>query len=196
MLHEILFALLGHTGSIIIELPMFEQAADFVKQMNIDQSMNGSFNRGQVAIGEGNYPILRFMVNPNLNFLSRAEVDQINKIVQLGAYVKMIQTFLAKFGGISSKMALQLAYKDDGDRKNRDANGNGSDMNGSLDGVGAGDEDNEDEEALQGVYIKAFCSGVSEILQVYKEHLLAIEAEYLKDRSMTIASLQIRLALY
>ncbi len=94
-------------------------------------------------------------------------------------------------------MALQLAYKDDGDRKKSDANGNGSDMNGSIDGVGAGDEEeNEDEEALQGVYIKAFCSGVSEILQVYKEHLLAIEAEYLKDRSMTIASLQIRLALY
>ena len=69
-------------------------------------------------------------------------------------------------------------------------------MNGSLDG-GAPDEDNdEDDEVLNGVYIKAFCSGVSEILQVYKEHLLAIEAEYLKDRSLTIASLQLRLGLY
>ena len=74
----------------------------------LDTSMQGSAvndpsgNQG----GETNYPILRFMVNPNLNFLSRAEVDQINKIVQLGAYFKMIQTFLGKFGGISSKMAL------------------------------------------------------------------------------------------
>ncbi len=51
------------------------------------------------------------------------------------------------------------------------------------------DEPNEDSQALMGVYIKAFCSGVSEILMVYKEHLLAIEHEYLKDRSLTIASL-------
>jgi len=51
------------------------------------------------------------------------------------------------------------------------------------------DEPNEDNQALMGVYIKAFCSGVSEILMVYKEHLLAIEHEYLKDRSLTIASL-------
>ena len=68
-------------------------------------------------------------------------------------------------------------------------------MDGSLDG-GPPDEDAEDEEALHGVYMKAFCSGVNEILQVYKEHLLAIEAEYVKDRSLTIASLQLRLSLY
>ena len=31
MLHEILFALLGHTGSIIIELPTLEPALEFAK---------------------------------------------------------------------------------------------------------------------------------------------------------------------
>ena len=46
-----------------------------------------------------------------------------------------------------------------------------------------------DEGELAGVYIKAFCSGVNELLMVYKEHLLAIEHEYLKDRSLTISSL-------
>ena len=104
----------------------------------------------------------------------------------------MIQDFLAKFGGISSKMALQLAYKDN----LRKEEGTGQNSNQSLE-EGAPDSSNdEDEESLHGVYMKAFCSGVSEILQVYKEHLLAIEAEYLKDRSLTIASLQLRLALY
>mgnify|MGYP001364767672 CR=1 FL=1 len=156
--------------------------------------MQGSNNGNQ---GETSYAILRFMVNPNLNFLSRAEVDQINKIVQLGAYFKMIKDFLAKFGGISSKMALQLAYKDNEQKdEGGNNNANGSDMNNSL-GDGAPDEENdEDEDTLHGVYMKAFCSGVSEILQVYKEHLLSIESEYLKDRSLTIASLQLRLALY
>lgn len=95
-------------------------------------------------------------------------------------------------------MALQLAYKD-GEQKRGDGedgnNLNGSDMDRSLEGEQPL-EDEEDEEALHGVYIKAFCSGVSEILQVYKEHLLAIEAEYLKDRSLTIASLHLRLSLY
>lgn len=47
-----------------------------------------------------------------------------------------------------------------------------------------------------GVYVKAFCSGVSEIINVYKEHLLAIEHEYLKDRSLTIPMLQQKLAIY
>ena len=44
----------------------------------------------------------------------------------------------------------------------------------------------ESNEEVQGVYIKAFCQGVSEISNVYKEHLLAIEHEYLCDRSLTI----------
>lgn len=49
----------------------------------------------------------------------------------------------------------------------------------------------EDEESeLVGVYIKAFCSGVNEVLNVYKEHLLLIEHEYLKERSLTIPMLQ------
>ena len=92
MLHEILFALLGHTGSVIIELPQVEQAVEFAKQMMmLDTSMQGSITGANGAHGgENSYPTLRFMVNPNLNFLSRAEVEQINKIVQLGAYFKMI----------------------------------------------------------------------------------------------------------
>ena len=44
-------------------------------------------------------------------------------------------------------------------------------------------------EELIGVYIKAFCSGINDILTIYKEHLLAIEHEYLKDRSLTVSSL-------
>ena len=54
--------------------------------MMLDHSMmSGGNNEGArgagSAHGEGHYTVLRFMVNPNLNFLSRAEVEQINKIV-------------------------------------------------------------------------------------------------------------------
>ena len=79
MLHEILFALLGHTGSIIIELPVLEQV-EFTKNL-LSQAEHGEYHNRQI----------KFMVNPNLSFLSRAEVEQLNKIVQLGAYYKMIQ---------------------------------------------------------------------------------------------------------
>ena len=79
------------------------------------------------------------MVNPNLSFLSRAEVEQLNKIVQLGAYYKMIQQFLRKFSGISSKLALQLAYKEDNKPDDDDVESN---VNSSA---GGGPSDQGDE---------------------------------------------------
>ena len=79
------------------------------------------------------------MVNPNLSFLSRAEVEQLNKIVQLGAYYKMIQQFLRKFSGISSKLALQLAYKEDNKPDDDDVESN---VNSSA-GGGPSDQDDE-----------------------------------------------------
>lgn len=55
MLHEILLALFGHAGSIIIE------------------TENESF-----------------IVNPKLDFLSKAEIEMINRIVVLGYMYKQI----------------------------------------------------------------------------------------------------------
>jgi hypothetical protein len=52
------------------------------------------------------------------------------------------------------------------------------------------------EESTVGVYIKAFCSGISELMSVYKDHLLSLEHEFMQDRTLTIAQLQLRLALY
>jgi hypothetical protein len=83
MIHEILFALLGHTGSIIIELP--------------------------ATLDDLNSPdlhLIQFIVNPNMIFLSSAEIEQLNKIVQIGALFKQIQNFINKYGGINSRLAL------------------------------------------------------------------------------------------
>ena len=55
----------------------------------------------------------------------------------------------------------------------------------------------QDQEALlNGVYIKAFCSGVSEVLGVYKEHILLVEQEFLRDRSLTVLTMQQKFSLY
>lgn len=54
----------------------------------------------------------------------------------------------------------------------------------------------EGGEEVYGVYIKAYCQGVNDILNVYKEQLLAIEHEYLKERCLTIPQVHQKLAIY
>ena len=76
MLHELLLALFGTTGGIILE------------------SDDGD----------------SFLVNPKLTFLTPAEVELLTRIVQLGSMFKRIQKFQTKYGGIGTKLALQLAY--------------------------------------------------------------------------------------
>ena len=118
-------------------------------------------------------------MNPKLtsSFLSPAEVELINRIAYLGYLFKRIQRFQAKYGGIGTKLALQLAYSNDN---------NNDKVDESMNSDGVGSEAAEGEE-IHGVYIKAFCQGVNDILNVYKEHLLTIEHEYLRDRALTIS---------
>ena len=54
----------------------------------------------------------RFIVNPKLvgSLLSPAEVELLNRIVIIGFYSKRIQNFIERYGGISTKLALQIAY--------------------------------------------------------------------------------------
>ena len=178
MLHEILFALLGHTGSIFIEevkpvgIANIDELAD---EEDIDQS-------------------IKFIVNPSLGFLSLAEIEQLNKIVKLGALFKQIQSFLDKNSGINSKLAFQLAFSDANPINKNDIVSD-RDQNSQNDGPNSDDESNEDT-GMVGVYVKALCSSVDDLLKVYKEHLLSIEHEYLRDRSLTIQALQLRLQLY
>ena len=120
--------------------------------------------------------------------LSMAEVELINKIVALGAQYKLIKEFLDRYSGLSSSLSLHLAYGANADRlkKKKDQNGQEAEEE---------EEDNQ-EDQLHGVYIKAFCSGVNELITVYNEHILAIEREYLKDRSLTVLSLQQKFGIY
>ena len=99
----------------------------------------------------------------------------INKIASLGAQYKLIKDFLDRYSGLSSKLALNLAY-DAEIKKKKDEEDS--------------EESDSENQQLHGVYVKAFCSGVNEMLTIYKEHILAIEREYLKDRSLTVLSLQ------
>ena len=79
MLHEILLALLGLTGSIIIEAPDDNQGLNGLGQLDKSESEFRDLMR-----------VIKFVVNPDLRFLSIAERDQINKVIKLGALFKMI----------------------------------------------------------------------------------------------------------
>lgn len=85
MLHEILLALFGHTGSV------FTQST--LGLMDINNIENQPRN-------------IKFQVNATIKFLSQAEQDQLNQLVQLGAMFLQIQQFLDKYSGINSKLAL------------------------------------------------------------------------------------------
>ena len=116
----------------------------------------------------------KFIVNPAIykpnqfetsehNILTASEAELINKMASLGALYKLIKEFIDKYSGLSSSLALNLAYgakqlqKKDGKKD--------EDLVDSDDGNA--DEDGQDQQQLHGVYIKAFCSGVNEMLTVY-----------------------------
>ena len=167
MLHEILYALIGYTGDVIIL-----QNERFI--------VNPALYRPN-SMGH---------IDPHTSgVLSAAEAELINKIVSLGLHFKLIKEFVERYSGLSSSLALHLAYGAD---KGKADNHRG----GKKEEEHLSDEAENLDYQLSGVYIKAFCSGVNELITVYKEHILAIEQEFLKDRSLTVLSLIQKFGIY
>ena len=54
----------------------------------------------------------------------------------------------------------------------------------------------EDGYEDSGFYVKAFCAGLKEVLNLYKEHVLAIEHEYFVNDSLNISHLNQKLSLF
>lgn len=60
------------------------------------------------------------------NILTASEAELINKVVSLGALYKLIKEFIDKYSGLSSSLALNLAYgakdelKKKGEKKEED----------------------------------------------------------------------------
>jgi len=102
----------------------------------------------------------RFMVNKKLEgtLLSPAEVELLDRIVILGFHCKRIQGFISKYGGISTKLALQIAYSgqqpEEGEmNRSNEVMSHHEDQDDDHHGAG----DSASNEEVQGVYIKAFC---------------------------------------
>ena len=135
MLHEILFALLGKTGNIIIE----------------------SDNR--------------FEINPLISFLSSSEKELINKLIIIGFHYRKIEKFLQEtyesFCQNTSFISKKLQ------------------------------EDDQNEFIFgKSLYIKAFIFALDEVLNEYRDAVLNIEREFLKNRVFTLSLLNIHLSKY
>jgi hypothetical protein len=85
MLHEILYALLGYTGDVII------------------------FQDDKFIVNPALYSPNHFEATQH-NILTASEAELINKIASLGALYKLIKEFIDKYSGLSSSLALNLAY--------------------------------------------------------------------------------------
>lgn len=68
--------------------------------------------------------------------------------------------FLDKYSGINTKLSLQLAYSEGLNKRDEDKT---IEVNSD-----AGSVKEEEEIENVGVYLKAFCSAVNELLTVYK----------------------------
>lgn len=126
MLHEILMALLGHTGSIVM-------------------NTGGSFKLAE-----------------SMSILTNAEAELINKIVALGWHYLHLSNFVSL----------------------------------STQTLGLHEDLIEDIEPSSTVYVRAFSYGVDELLKLYREHILAIEHEYLLERALTIPHIMYRLGIF
>jgi len=103
-----------------------------------------------------------FSLSESIDFLSKAEIDLINKIAALGwDYLN-----LSKFVSLSSQP------------------------------LGIHEEFSDDSDPSSTIYVRAFSYGVDELLQLYREHILALEHEYLLERALTIPHLIHRLGIF
>lgn len=72
MFHEILVALIGHTGAVIVEAPTH------LRNLTLDQLDEEG---AEVNEFQENNKLLRFHVSPSISFLSSAEAQQISELV-------------------------------------------------------------------------------------------------------------------
>ncbi len=135
MLHEILFALLGKTGNIIIESEE------------------------------------KLEINPLISFLSVSEKDLINKLIILGFFYKNIEKFLKDTFESFCQNSSFISKKTQEESSNEFVFG-------------------------KSIYLKAFVFATDEILKDYRDAILNVEREYLKNRVFTLSLLHIHLSKY
>ena len=128
MLHELLLALLGHTGGVVLDI-------------------------------DGVYKI-----NPTLEFISAEERVVLDHMLVLGSFYSRIRELLQK----CDTEFLDRVFEQ-------------SEVHTA-----------EKQQAGESVYVRALCEVVQDVLQVYENEVLHVEAEYLKTKVCNLGHITVR----
>ena len=116
---------------------------------------------------------MTYEVDPHIPFLSPAEREAIDQVVKLGASYEVVQSF--------------VDAESDSDRDDELAFGGGGARGGG------GTVASRPLYLAEGLYCRALRAGLEEQLSGYREAVVAIEAELVKDRNRPISYLRFKL---
>lgn len=100
-----------------------------------------------------------FQVREDCYFLNKSEQELVNRILRVAGYYKYLERFATRYGAMNAGLS------------------NIVNLRGS------------EEDESPGLYLKAFCRGIKDLLEEYRSKIATIEQEYLKGRTITIPSL-------
>ena len=129
MLHELLLALLGHTGGTIIPTE------------------------------------LGLAVREDVSYLSSSEKALIQRMLKVADNYLFLQRFVSKFGSLTAGIERLVQLRKQG---------------------------GEEEEEPSGLYLKAMCKGIENILAAYRRKVIGVEQDYLQARTLTIGEVEQR----
>ncbi len=173
MLHEILLALAGHTGNVIVEVTQLKakatETADTIAESKSSSSSTLVAIPANNSVSEGTSRVVGFAVAEDLDFIPAPEKQLVSRICTLGFYYRRLQQFIDRHQHLdlvslsllpsTSHAASSFAYT---------------------------------EEAV-GLYARALCAGLEEVLDRYRQSLLRAEQEILQDPSFPLSRLQLML---
>ncbi|CAG9336227.1 unnamed protein product [Blepharisma stoltei] len=100
-----------------------------------------------------------FQVREDCYFLNKSEQELINRILRVAGHYKYLERFSTRYGAMNAGLTQIV------------------NLRGS------------DDEESPGLYLKALCRGIKDLLEEYRSKIASIEQEYLKGRTLTIPSL-------
>ncbi|XP_077989144.1 gamma-tubulin complex component 4-like [Glandiceps talaboti] len=102
----------------------------------------------------------------DLPFIQTSEVDLLNRICKLATYYKKFQDFINLYRG----SPLSIGADETGETGNK--------------------------RLKDGIYLRGLCSGLNSVLEPYRQDLLDVEQEILRDPHISLAHIQVRLEEY
>ena len=184
MLHELLLALVGHTGSIITEVYATPAEYRSLRGRSADDVVERLRQRSGRKRGPGAV-VVGFQVDRAIEFISEPDKIVIDRICMLGFYYNVIEKFIdrhkhAVFTMDSVKSPYSSAAPSNVSTPMPSARG----------GPRPSVQTNFSNPMTQpGLYVRALCVGLDDILDTYRSVVLKTEQEILREEGYQLTRL-------